>query len=97
MSITPEDVKHIAALARLGLTDEEIKQAAKNLSNILDHFSQIQAIDTTNVPTYDNATGLTNVTREDKAEPDAHGTCQTLLKAAPNTKDGHIKVPAVLN
>ena len=54
MSITQEDVKHIAALSRLGLTNKEIERAAKDISSILDHFALIQLSKTATFPPYHN-------------------------------------------
>lgn len=93
--VTPEEVKKIAALARVGLTDQETKKASHDLGNILDHFSVIQKIDTKDVPTSDDVTGLNNVTREDTADADALCTAEALLKAAPETKDNQFKVKAI--
>ena len=93
--ITPEEVRKVANLARLGLSDEEIQRATQQLSGILDHFSQIQKIDTKGVPTSDDVTGLKNVMREDEAKPENLCATEELLKRAPETKDGQFKVKAV--
>ena len=87
----------MAALARLGVTDEEAKTAAKDLQGILDHFSKIQAIDTTDVPMANDASGLENVSRKDVAEADVLCAGEDLLAAVPETKDGQIKVKAVFD
>ncbi len=94
-AVTPEEVKKVAQLGRLGLSDEEVTRATQQISGILDHFSQIQEIKTKNVPTSDDVTGLKNVTREDKAEPEELCSTESLLKAAPETKNGQFKVKAV--
>ncbi len=85
----------MAALGRLGLSDEEVKRATQQLSGILDHFSQIQKIKTKGVPTSDDVTGLKNVIREDEAKQNDLCTPEELLKAAPETKNGQFKVKAV--
>lgn len=90
-------VKRMAALSRLRLTDAEITSATQDLTNILDHFSCIQNTDTKDIPTYDNATGLTNVTREDEAKSEELCSCADLIKAAPQSRRGHIQVHAVFD
>lgn len=94
-AVTSEEVKKVAQLGRLGLTDDEVERATQQLSGILEHFSQIQEIKTKNVPTSDDVTGLKNVTREDEAKPDDLCAAEALIKAAPETKDGQFKVKAV--
>ena len=95
--INKKIVKRMAALSRLQLTDDEISSATKDLTNILDHFSTIQNINTEDVPTYDNATGLTNVTRADEAKSEELCGCEALIKAAPAARKKHIQVHAVFD
>ena len=95
--ITPKEIKHIATLARLKLTDVEVTQAARDLAGILDHFAAIQAIDTDGVPESDNVTGITNVTRPDKAAPEVLSSHAELLERVPETQDDQIKVKAVFS
>jgi len=93
--ISKEEVERIAKLARLGVTDEEVQKASEDLGNVLEHFSEIQKIDTKGVPTADDMTGTNNVTRDDKADAECLCPTEDLLKAVPETKDGQIKVKAV--
>lgn len=95
MTITPEEVKRIAVLARLGLSNAEVEQATHNLSGVLDHFSAIQDIDTDSVPEADAVSGLSNVTREDVAAPGSLCTAAELLDNAPDVQNGSVKVKAV--
>lgn len=95
--ITPEEVQKIAALARLGLTEQEQERAATQISGILDHFSVIQKIDTKDVPTSDDVTGLSNVTRDDEAHAEALCATDAILEAAPELKDKQIKVKAIFD
>jgi len=94
-NVTPKEVKKVAHLGRLGLTDEEVHRATQQLSGILDHFSEIQKIKTKNVPTSDDVTGLKNVTRPDEAKPEELCTREELLDRAPEMKNGQFKVKAV--
>jgi len=93
--ISPQEVSRIAQLARLGLTSEEIKQATQDLAGVLANFSQIQSIDTTNTSTSDDVTGLTNITRPDKPDPEGLCSTQILLDRAPATHQDQVKVKAV--
>lgn len=93
--VTAQEVKKVAQLGRLGLSDEEITSATQQLSMVLEHFSEIQKIKTDGVPTADDMTGLQNVTREDTAQPEELCAADELLKSAPETKDKQIKVKAV--
>lgn len=95
--ITPAVVKRMAALSRLRLADAELASVTKNLTSILNHFSSIQDIDTEDVPTYDNATRLTNITREDKVRSEVLCSYATLLALAPASRGDHIQVPAVFD
>lgn len=94
-SITVDDVKYVASLAKIAITDEEAAKLTKELDTILGYVRQLDEVDTTGLqPTY-QVTGLTNVTRPD--EPIDYGTSHDdLLKNAPRQRDGYIEVPKVL-
>lgn len=94
-TVTSGEVKNVAQLGRLGLTDDEVGRATQQLSDILGHFSQIQKIKTKGVPTSDDVTGLKNVTREDEAKPEELCFTDALLQAAPESKNNQFKVKAV--
>ena len=94
-TISKQEVERIAQLARLGLTDKEISQATQNLSGVLEHFSKIQEIDTSDTPTSDDVTGLTNITRADKTTKEALCSTSVLLDNAPESHKGQIKAKAV--
>lgn len=93
--VTAEQVKKVAHLGRLGVSDEEVNRATEQLSSVLNHFSQIQKIKTEGIPTADDVTGLKNITRADTARPEQLCATNELLLRAPETKDGHLKVKAV--
>jgi len=96
-TISAKEVKRVAALSRLQLTDEEIGQASKDLSGVLNHFSLIQNIDTVDVPTADDSTGLVNVTRPDETEEEILATHKQLIELAPDSQEKQIKVKSVFN
>lgn len=93
--VTIEQVKKVAQLGRLGVDEKEISQATKQLSVVLEHFSDIQQIKTDGVLAADDVTGLNNVTRTDTAQPEELCSTDQLLKQAPEIKDRQIKVKAV--
>lgn len=69
MKLTNDQVKHVAKLANLPLTEVEIEKYTEQLSAILSYIEQLQKVDTKNVkPTY-NVSMQTNITREDKIYP----------------------------
>lgn len=94
MALTPRDVDHIAALARLGITAEERVRLAEQLSVILDHFQALQALDTADIPPTAQVLDLRNVTRPDVARPSA--PVEDTLANAPRRQDGFFRVQAVL-
>lgn len=92
--ISKQDVQHIAKLARIKLTEEEIKKFGADLSSILDYFKMLKEVDTDKVePTFHPSEIKENVMREDKAKPD--NKADVLIKQAPAEKDRYIKVKAV--
>lgn len=98
--ISKKEVQHIAKLARLGLTETEIKKFQKELSSILDYFRSLEKLDVSKVePTFHPAERLLrkklDIMREDKIESQSIELVGKLIEAAPEKKKGHIKVKAV--
>lgn len=94
-TITTNDVRHLAQLSNLQLSDDEITSLQTDLANILDYIDQLNEIDTSGVePTY-QVTGLENVWRDDVVDTSAV-TREDLLALAPEQTDNSIKVPQVL-
>jgi len=62
------DVKHVANLANLPLTDVELKKLEKDLGNVFELVDHIQDLDTSNIEPTSQVTGLTNITRPDKID-----------------------------
>ncbi len=89
------DVKHIAKLANLTLTDEEIPKFEKQLSDILTYIETLNKLDTSKVePTY-QVTGLTNVMRNDD-KPEKSFTQEEATKPARHKHDGYFVVEQIL-
>ncbi len=94
MSLSPEQVLHIARLARVGLTPEEVDRFATQLSGILDHFEALSAVDTEGVEPTAHPLPLANVMRSDEVTPSLPR--DAVLANAPETEDGLLRVRAVL-
>ncbi|HEY92090.1 MAG TPA: Asp-tRNA(Asn)/Glu-tRNA(Gln) amidotransferase subunit GatC [Dehalococcoidia bacterium] len=94
MKLSREEVLHIARLARLGVSDEEVEKAREQLSNILENFEVLQAVDTTDVPPTAQSINLSNVLREDE-ECDSLSQ-EEILANAPQQEENFFKVRAVL-
>jgi len=69
MKLTNDEVKHIAKLARLNLTDQEIEKFGEQLSGILSKAKMLEEVDTTGVEPIAQITGLRNVTFADEVQP----------------------------
>jgi aspartyl-tRNA(Asn)/glutamyl-tRNA(Gln) amidotransferase subunit C len=94
-TITTDDVRHLAQLSNLQLSEEEIQNLQVDLGNILTYIDQLAELDTTGVePTY-QVTGLENVWRDDIVEK-SMVTREKLLELAPDMADNAVKVPQVL-
>lgn len=90
-----DKVKYLSALARLGLSDEELSTFAPELRQIMDFVEQLQKAPTSGVDATNQVTGLEDVWREDEIKP-SKLTREKLLENAPATEDGYIKVRRVL-
>ncbi len=94
MSLTREEVLHIAKLARLGLTEEDVTKFQEQLSEILDHFSTLRALDTEGVPPTSHPLPLENVMRSDDTAPSL--PLNDVLANAPVADGDSFRVRAVL-
>lgn len=94
MGLSREDVEHVAALARLGLTDEEVERLRDQLSSILDAIAAIDRLDTGAIPPTAQVLPLANVWREDVERPSLPR--EVVLANAPRQADGFFEVHAVL-
>ena len=90
--IEREQVLHVAKLARLRLSDEEIERMASELSGILDHIEKIEELDLDGVEPTSHVVTLENVLRAD--EPRPSWPRDEMLDAAPDAGDGGFRVPS---
>ena len=95
MSITREDVLHLAELSSISLDESQIEPLIKDLDNIVNYFSQLDELGTENVePTY-QCFDMQNVWRED-AIVEFEANREDLLALTTECEDNQIKVPKVL-
>lgn len=95
VSITRKDVEHVARLARLALSGEELDALQAQLSKILEHAARVTALDTEGVPPTSHAIPLANVVRPDEPAPGL--TQEEALALAPAAEEGHFRVPRILD
>jgi len=88
-------VRHIAKLARLKLSDDEVRLFAGQLGDILDHFRQLETVNTADVEPLAHPLSVTNVLRED--EPGEPFDPNRALQNAPQREGSFFKVPPVLD
>ncbi len=93
--ITDEEVRRLAALAHIGLSDVEVTSLAGELDTIVGFVEKLQSVDTKGVEPTSQVTGLTDVWRADEPKPSPISQ-EELLKNAPQRQDGYIKVRRVL-
>ena len=91
--ITKDDVKHVAKLARLELTEEEIDKYSKQLGSILQYVEQMNEVDTTGIEPMPHAIPVYNVMREDVVKYEQ--TKDEMLANAPFEEDGFFRVPKI--
>jgi aspartyl-tRNA(Asn)/glutamyl-tRNA(Gln) amidotransferase subunit C len=92
--VSRADVEHVAMLARLALTDDEIEQLTGELGTILDYAAEVSALDTADVPPTAHPLPLVNVLRPDEVRPGLDR--DEVLAEAPAAEDGQFRVPRIL-
>mgnify|MGYP006197574409 CR=1 FL=1 len=93
-TLSDEAVRHVASLARLSITNEEVKNAKKDLTAIFAHIDRLKAVDTNLVEPLDHPTELINHIRDD--EPGNALSQEQVFSNAPAVKDVYFDVPKVL-
>lgn len=93
MSLSLQEVEHIARLARLELTDEQKALYREQLEAILDHFARLQELDTKDVSSTASLLAAYAPLRPDEARPGL--SREALLANAPQQEDGQFKIPPV--
>jgi len=93
MAISEEQVRHVARLARLGLSDDEVEPFREQLSAILDAVGKVGELDLEDVEPTSHPLDLVNVLGEDEVRPSL--SLEDALANAPDAEDGFFGVPAV--
>ena len=94
MSLSEHDVRHVAMLARLALTDDEVEAMRDDLNSILGHIDEIQRLDLASVPPMAHAIAVTNVTREDVVVPPLPQ--DVAVMNAPQSEGGAFVIPQIV-
>ena len=92
--ISRADVVHVARLARLELTEEELDRYVDQLGAVLDHAADVAALDTSGVPPTAHPLPMENVLREDGARPSLDR--DEILREAPDSDGTRFRVPRIL-
>jgi aspartyl-tRNA(Asn)/glutamyl-tRNA(Gln) amidotransferase subunit C len=94
-AITRDDVAHLARLARIAMTDEELDHLAGQLDVILGAVARVQEVAAAEIPPTSHALTLTNVFRADEVVPPLGA--EAALAAAPASEGGRFRVPRILD
>ena len=92
--ITPVEVRRIAALAYIEISDDQVDHFAAELEQIMEYVRRLQAVDVHGVAPTSQISGLSNVMRADEVQPGL--TYEQIQQNAPDWLDGHFKVKRVL-
>lgn len=93
MAITESDVRHVALLARLALTDEQVQKLTVELGSVLGHIDEIQKLDLGDVEPTAHPLSMTNCTRPDVEKPCL--SREDALRNAPETEGGAFVIPTI--
>ncbi len=94
-TISREEVAHLARLARLEVTDEELDAFAGQLDAVLESMKALGEVDTEGVQPSSHAVPLVNVFREDRPQPSLPR--EAVLDGGPDTAEGRFRVPRILD
>jgi aspartyl-tRNA(Asn)/glutamyl-tRNA(Gln) amidotransferase subunit C len=93
-TLSRADVEHVAHLARLGLSDEELARLEGQLNHIVDQYAILARLDTDTIPPTAQTIELENILRDDVAGPSL--SLDEVVRNAADRKDGYIVVPAII-
>ena len=93
-TLSRSDVEHVAHLARLGLTDDELTLLEGQLNHIIEQYEKLAELDTSDIPPTAQTIELENILREDVAGPSL--PAEAILANAPESDGGLFVVPAIL-
>jgi len=93
--ITEKEVKHIAKLARLGLSSNEIEKMKGELSKILDYIKKLKEVDISGIEPTSHSIKIEDVMRDDESQKPKLKS-RKLLDLAPETKEDYLKIKSIL-
>lgn len=94
MGLTVDDVRQVARLARVSLSDDELESFVVDLNKVLGFVAKLEELDTTNVEPTSHVVSLKNVMREDRVQPSL--TVEEALANAPDRSGDYFRVPRIL-
>jgi aspartyl-tRNA(Asn)/glutamyl-tRNA(Gln) amidotransferase subunit C len=92
--VSREEVEHVAQLARMALTSQDLERVGTELNRILEHFNRLQELDTEDVAPTSHAIPMTNVFREDQVGESL--SVEDVVENAPERSDDFFKVPRIV-
>jgi aspartyl-tRNA(Asn)/glutamyl-tRNA(Gln) amidotransferase subunit C len=92
--LSRSDVEHVAHLARLGLTADELERLEGQLNHILEQYAKLAELDTSDIPPTAQTIELENILRDDVSAPSL--PVEAILANAPDRDGDHFRVPAIL-
>ena len=92
--ISRDEAAHVARLARLRFTENELDELAAQLSAVLDHAADVEALDVSDIEPTSHPQPLTDVTRTDEVRPSLPR--DEVLAQAPSVAEGQFRVPPIL-
>ena len=95
MALTTKEVEHVARLARLRLSADELEKMRAQLSNILEHIDMLKEVDVSDVPPTAQVTDLLNILRADETRPSLPR--EDVLANAPDQQEGMFRVKAIFD
>ncbi len=96
MKLSKDQIQHIAKLARLDLTKDELKKYGDQLSSVLNYVDQLKEVDVADVEPTAQVTGLDNVWREDKIKDWDEAEVKLAMDNAPEIEEGQLKVRRII-
>lgn len=94
MPLSPAQVRHIAKLARLEISDAEVEKYVRELSSILDYIEKLKEVNTDGVEPTAQVTGLANAFRDDVVAPLGPSTAELLTTSALPIEEQQIETPS---
>ncbi len=92
--LTQEEVRHVAMLARLGLSDDEVERMRTQLGDLISYINMLDAVDTSSIAPTAQILSQSNILREDTARPSL--TSEDVFRNAPGKEGEFFRVPAIM-